>query len=244
MPPVAELDLSNTHRLVPTEYRPGKVFREVANEAEAGDADLIASATCLPQQQHSTCLAGISHRELIYGVPNAEIVRNAFRFAGDGGRFHDRTRGAWYAADDEKVAIHEVAYHLVRRLKTSRGIQVNNANFLYDDWQADFHADFYRLDSNRKFARYLRPEPVPECYAAGQELARSILFRGGNGIVYPSVRFEPSVRLDVGLCIACFRPALVYRPRLTETYVLTVTLEPSGDYRVLHKRRRESRRID
>jgi hypothetical protein len=232
MPPVAELDISNTHRLVPTEYRPGKVFREVANEAEAKDADLIASATGLPQQQHSTGLAGISHRELVYGVPNSEIVRNAFRFPGDGGRFHDRTRGAWYAADDENVAIHEVAYHLVRRLKTSRGIQVSNADFPYDDWQADFHADFYRLDSTRKYARYLQPELVPECYAAGQELARRILLNGGNGIVYPSVRFPD------GVCVACFRPALVYRPRLTGTYVLTITLEPSGGHRVLQKKRK------
>ena len=59
----------------------------------------------------------------------------------------------------------------------------------------------------QKYARYLLPEPVPQCYAAGQELARSILLKGGNGILYPSVRFED------GLCIACFRPVLVYRVR-------------------------------
>ncbi len=231
-PPVVEFDLRNSHRLVPTEHRPKAAFREVANEVEANDADLIASGTGLPRQQNSAGLAGISHRELVYGVPNSEIVRNTFRFAGDGGRFHDRARGAWYAAHHENVSINEVAYHLVERLKASRGIQVSKADFFYDDWQADFHADFYRLDSTKKYARYLLPELVPQCYVAERELAHSILLKRGNGIIYPSVRFED------GLCIACFRPALVYRPRLTDTYILTITLEPSGGYQVLHKRRK------
>ena len=234
MPPAVEFDLRNSHRLVPAEYRPNTAFREVANEVEANDADLIASGTGLPQQQNSVGLAGISHRELVYGVPNSEIVRNAFRFAGEGGRFHDRTRGAWYAADHENVSINEVTYHLVKRLKTSRGIQVSKVDFPYDDWQADFHADFYRLDSAKKNAKYLLPEPVPQCYAAGQEMAHSILLKGGNGIIYPSVRFKD------GFCIACFRPALVYRPRLTDTYILTITLEPSGGYKVLHKKQKQS----
>lgn len=204
----------------------------MADEAEANDADLIASGTGLPQQQNPAGMAGISHRELVYGVPNSEKVRNAFRFAGDGGQFQDRTRGAWYAADHENVSINEVASHLVKRLKTSRGIQVSKVDFLYDNWQADFHADFYRLESAKKYATYLLPEPVPQCYAAGQELARSILSHKGNGIVYPSVRFED------GLCIACFRPALVYPPRLTDTYTLTITLDSTGSYQVLHKRRK------
>jgi hypothetical protein len=232
MPAVVEFDLRNSHRLIPTEFRSKTAFREVANEVEADDADLIASATGLPQQQNSAGLAGIPHRELVYGVPNSEIVRNAFRFAGDGGRFHDRARGAWYAADHENASINEAACHLVTRLKTLRGIQVSKIDFLYDDWQADFHADFYCLDSTRRYAKYLLPEPVPQCYARGQELARSILLKGGNGILYPSVHFEG------GLCIACFRPALVYRPRLKDTYILTITLESSGGYQVFHTKRK------
>ena len=62
---------------------------------------------------------------------------------------------------------------------------------------------------------------MPECYAVGQELAHSILLKGGNGIIYPSVRFKG------GLCIACFRPALVFRPRLTTTHKVQLTV--NGD---------------
>ena len=232
MPAVVEFDLRSSHRLIPTEFRLKTAFREVANEVEADDADLIASATGLSQQQNSAGLRGISHRELVYGVPNVDIVRNSFRFAGDGGRFRDRARGAWYAADHENVSINEVAYHLVTRLNTSRGIQVSKVDFLYDDWQAGFHADFYCLDSTTRYAKHLLPEPVPRCYAAGQELARSILLKGGNGILYPSVHFMDS------LCIACFRPALVYRPRLKDFYILTIALESSGGYQVFHARRK------
>jgi hypothetical protein len=43
-------------------------------------------------------------------------------------------------------------------------------------------------------------------------LARQLLAEKSNGILYPSVRHKG------GLCMACFRPALVYQPRRTERY--------------------------
>ncbi len=225
MPSVRTFDLDDTHRLVPTTYRPKDVFREVVEGHDVEDFDTIVSATTLPRHQGATGGSGVSQRELVYGIPNSGIVRNTFEFAGDGGRFHDRNRGAWYACNFMEASIAEVTYHLVKRLKTDREIQAISQKFQYDDWQADFHAEFYQINATRKFAQYLEPEPVPECYAAGQALARSILLKGGNGIVYPSVRFG-----EGGICIACFRPALVYRPRLTDSYTLTVTLESSGAY--------------
>ncbi len=57
------------------------------------------------------------------------------------------------------------------------------------------------------FARYLLPEPIPACYARPQRLAERLLTRKSNGIVYPSVR-HPG-----GICLAVFRPALVYNVR-------------------------------
>lgn len=233
IPPVVRFNLDNTHRLVPSEHRPKDTFREVSANLDVDVLDRIASGTALPRHQGTTGGSGISHRELVYGIPNAAIVRNTFEFAGDGARFHDRSRGAWYAANHEDVSIAEVSYHLVERLRTSRGIGVKRQEYRYDDWQADFDADFYRIDSSRKYAKYLQPEPVPECYAEGQALARTILLKGGNGIVYPSVRLG-----EGGICIACFRPALIYRPRLTNTYTLTITLEANGGYEVRHAQRK------
>lgn len=65
----------------------------------------------------------------------------------------------------------------------------------------------------------------------GRSWRNSILLKRGNGIIYPSVRFED------GLCIARFRPALVFRPRLTGTYILTITLQRSDGYQALYKKR-------
>jgi hypothetical protein len=233
IPPIENFTFRDWHRLVPAEFRPKNVFREVATSEQAEDWELLASATGSSPQQYSTGASGISHRELVYGIPNAEMVRNAFRHPGKGARFHDSTRGAWYAANHEQVSVQEVGYHLVRRLKTARGIQVQQVGFQYHDWQADFHADFYHLTTAKKYAKYLQPEPIPQCYAAGQELARTLLLKGGNGIVYPSVRFG-----EGSLCVACFRPALVYRPRLTDTYTLMVTVESNGGYQVTFKKQK------
>jgi hypothetical protein len=54
------------------------------------------------------------------------------------------------------------------------------------------------------FQQYLRGEPIPECYAESQQLARELLDAQSNGILYPSVRQAR------GACLVCFRPALVY----------------------------------
>ena len=45
-----------------------------------------------------------------------------------------------------------------------------------------------------------------KCYAAGQELARNLLLKGGNGIVYPSVRFG-----EGGICVMRFADKVISR---------------------------------
>ena len=121
----------------------------------------------------------------------------------------------------------------MKRLKTDREIQAIRQKFPYDDWQADFHAEFYQIDATRKFAEYSESRSrLQSAMPQGRSLPRSILLKGGNGIVYPSVRFG-----EGGMCIACFRPALVYRPLLTDSYTLTVALESSGAYDVRHTRK-------
>jgi RES domain len=97
----------------------------------------------------------------------------------------------------------------------------------YDDWLADFQADFHVLDPPEDFSKFLQPEPVPQCYAASQALARRLLQEGSNGLVYPCVRYEGAQ------CIACFRPALVYNPHSSERLEIRLTANKTGyDYRV------------
>ena len=157
-------------------------------------------------------LPGISVRELVYGVRYASIVNAAFTHKNPAGsRFNDGTRGAWYAGIERATSIAEVAYH--------RGRQLANINWreeersTYDDYLADFSTEFHDLRSADResaapqFRKFLKPDPVPECYAESQQLASKLLASRSNGLIYPSVR-NPG-----GTCVACFRPALVYNVR-------------------------------
>jgi RES domain len=78
-------------------------------------------------------------------------------------------------------------------------------------WESSFlEAEFIILPGFATFDERkacLQPDLVPQCYAAGQALAGSLLSIGSNGIPYPSVRGSGET------CIACFRPALVNNPR-------------------------------
>jgi len=211
------------HRLISSKYSSsGTVLEDVAHS----DADL-ATATALDAATNDRVLgetrglAGISPFELVYGFPNAHIIRAAFLHPNKAGgsRFNDATRGAWYAADEVQTCIAEVSYHRARRLNDiidpdEPGQVPQSDTATYDDWQADFHAEFHVLDPAACFPECLQPEPVPQCYQAPQALARLLLSQQSNGIVYPSVRREDA------RCLACFRPPLVYSPRRDKRYEL------------------------
>ena len=155
---------------------------------------------------------GIGPNELLFGVPQAQIVNAAFCHSSPyGGRFHKPQRGAWYAAFDLETAIAEVSFHKRRFLQEA---QISGEHFFeYVDFLADFSGEFHHLDTH-EFESCLQPGPVPQCYAAPQELAASLLYAGSNGIVYPSVRRSP------GTCLACFRPALLFHVRRSRSYSL------------------------
>lgn len=149
---------------------------------------------------------GVSVFELLYDVPYARIVNAAFLHpAPMGARFSSGDRGAWYAGVERTTAMAEVAAHKLRQLEDVDWPEEEVA--AYDDYLADFEAEFHDLTGRGKFKKYLTAEPVPECYAAPQALALELLSEGSNGVVYPSVRAKG------GKCVACFRPALVYHVR-------------------------------
>jgi RES domain-containing protein len=203
------------HRLISSRYsETGNVLEEVAgDETMLADAARVDAATNERIQGELYGLSGISHFELVYGIPNAPIIRAAFLHPGPfGSRFNDTTRGAWYAAKKVETSIAEVAYHKSKRLSeiVVPGFPQERPNeevTTYDYWQADFHSRFHLLEPVEEYTHCLQPEPVPQCYTPSQLLARHLLAQQSNGILYPSVRHRG------GTCLACFRPALVYQPR-------------------------------
>jgi RES domain-containing protein len=208
------------HRLIPSRYsETGTVLQEVAgNDAMLADAARLDAATNERIHGELYGLSGISHFELVYGIPNAHIIRAAFLHPGPfGSRFNDTTRGAWYAAKKVDTSIAEVAYHKSKRLSEMIVPELpqerpNEEVSTYDDWEADFQGSFHTLQPPEEYKDYLRPEPVPQCYLPSQLLARQLLAQQSNGIHYPSVRHKG------GACLACFRPALVHQPRQAERY--------------------------
>ena len=220
----------NAHRLLPSRYsETGTVLSDLSDNAkEIEELVLLDGATNDRVQSEERGSIGISTFELVYAIPNAHIVNAAYTHPNESGsRFNDNTRGAWYGADRQKASIAEVVYHKSRRLGE---IIVLDEPFqrprrdvsTYDDWLADFQADFSVLDPPEEFSKILAPEPVPKCYAASQALARHLLRQGSNGIVYPSVRRSGAD------CVVCFRPALVYSPTRSVRLEITLTSVEAG----------------
>ena len=218
------------HRLIPSLYSDNEtVLSDIAdNDAMLEDMVLLDGVTNDRIQGEQRGLAGIGIHELVYGIPNARIVNAAFTHTHESGsRFNDSTRGAWYAADELNTSVAEVAYHKARRLAEIvvpelPGEQPDLEITTYDDWLADFRAEFHVLRPREKFAEFLQPEPVPQCYAKSQTLANSLLNAASNGVVYESVRRPRH------LCLVCFRPALVYDPRRGASLELTLKASGSG----------------
>jgi RES domain-containing protein len=225
-PPLHEFDLDGMHRLISSRFSGGEsVLAEIADDDEMlGDLLLLDGASNDRIQGEQQGLSGISSFELVYGFLNAQIIRAAFLHASPfGSRFNSATRGAWYASVKLETSLAEVTYHKARNLAEIVVPEMphqrpDEESSQYDDWLADFHAAFHHLNPAEEFAECLLAEPVPSCYSASQHMARELLEQRSNGIVYPSVRHKN------GRCLVCFRPPLVYQPRLDARYEIRLKL--------------------
>jgi len=202
-PKVTTVREDDTHRLIPSGCSDQSVLERLAEDAEelsylleldsATDGRLLGEANLLP---------GISVHELLFGVPYAHIVNAAFcRAHPAGSRFNGPERGAWYAAFALQTAGIEVAYHKSQELQEINWREPET--FTFDDYLADFRADFHDIRGDAAYSKCLDPKS----YRSSQNLARNLLASGSSGVVYPSVRHAN------GTCLVCFRPALVTNVR-------------------------------
>lgn len=207
----------DTHRLIPSKYseRGESVLTRIAEDGDdlqkIFDLDNATNNRLLAE---NSLLPGIGIHELVFGVPYYRIVNAAFCHAHPlGSRFNGPDRGAWYAAFEIETAQAEVAYH--------KWLELVEVNWLteavtYDDYLADFSAEFHDIRGPGDFGPYLSPDS----YVESQGLAQQLLEAGSLGAVYPSVR-----RPD-GTCLVCLRPALVTNVRKSSTYSFQWTGEP------------------
>jgi RES domain-containing protein len=210
-----QFERAGTHRLIPAKYGAASVLESLPLPPRVlSDLSELDAATNERKIAENGGNPAIGLGELLFGVPEADIVNAAFTHPGPfGGRFNGPRRGAWYAGVEIETSVAEVAFHKRRFLAEGR-IKGKHI-FDYIDFLADFSSLFHTLDV-RERKDCLKPDPIPQCYEASQALANKLLFEGSNGIVYRSVR-QPS-----GTCIACFRPALVFHPRRERQHQLGV----------------------
>jgi hypothetical protein len=217
-PPRRRLERRDTHRLIPSKYsddigRGGasagdSVLVAIADDdahlAEIFDLDGATNDRLLAENDR---LPGIGVHELVFGVPHYRIVNAAFTHAHPlGSRFNGPDRGAWYAAFAVATAQAEVAWH--KSVELAEVGWREQESVTYDDYLADFTAEFHDLRAARGFAACL----ALDSYVASQVLAERLLAAGALGVVHPSVRHKD------GTCLACFRPALVNNVRKHARY--------------------------
>jgi hypothetical protein len=205
LPRTVEIKQDDTHRLIPSRYidKGETILARLTEDPEdlnklfelegATNDRLLGEAGLLP---------GITVRELVFGLSYSHVVNAAFAHTSPlGNRFNGPERGAWYAGFSRKTSELGVAYHRSQELKEVRWAE--REVFTYVDFLADFRGEFHDLRGATPFGNCLDPSS----YKASQRLAGELLEAGSAGVVYPSARHAG------GVCIGCFRPALVNNVR-------------------------------
>jgi hypothetical protein len=213
LPPVALVREFDTHRLVLSRHLPqGDSVLVAVSDDDAHlqaifELDTATNDRLLAGQQ---LLPGIGVEELVFAVPHAAIINAAFCHPHPlGSRFNGPSRGAWYAALALETSQAEVGFHKSVQLAEIGRFE---DTVTYDDYMADFRADFHDL---RSAPPRMRTVLDPDTYVESQALAERLLHADALGVIYPSVRHAG------GTCVACFRPALVTNVRRAKTYRFT-----------------------
>lgn len=210
-PKVTLVRQDDTHRLIPSRFSDERgLTRLVGNSQDLEEVMELERATDDRVAAEENLLPGISVHELLFGVPNADVVNAAFAYAHPAGsRFNGPDRGAWYAAFELETAQAEMAFHKAQELLEISWREPET--FVLTEYLADLRSDFHDMPRDRNYSDCLDAKS----YASSQKLARELLAVGSVGIVYPSVR-RPT-----GTCIVCFRPALVTNVRRGARVTLT-----------------------
>ena len=117
LPPLTEIRLHDTHRLIPSRYPPIGILDAVAAPE---DLELMFALEGWTNDRISAEL-GLIHAipkdEWVIGKPQATVIMAAFCHPKPGGgRFNGENRGAWYAAFDLDTAHAEAIYHRTKEL--------------------------------------------------------------------------------------------------------------------------------
>ncbi|HWY14380.1 MAG TPA: RES family NAD+ phosphorylase [Rhizomicrobium sp.] len=199
--PVIRDAFPHTIRLVTSARLRDSVLKALVDSRdELSELEEIESATSarLIAQHHG--IEGIPAGQLIHGVRHEAFINASFAYAkpGELNRFNGPDRGAWYAALDVETCLAEVTFHMTGFLERAGDY---NAVVDYAELHASLAGEYLDLRAAGDHP-CLNPDPAIG-YKLGNVLARAVLARGINGIIYPSVRHSG------GTCFAVLWPHAV-----------------------------------
>ncbi|MCY4287082.1 MAG: RES family NAD+ phosphorylase [Aestuariivita sp.] len=211
-PAVARIRQLDTRWLIPSKYGDGgeSVLVRIADDDDhlrgIFDLDHATNDRLLAENDR---LPGIGVNELVFGVLYYRIINAAFSHAHPlGNRFNGPDHGAWHAGFGLETSQAEVAWDKSVELPE---IDWMEESITCDDYLADFGGEYHDIRGDATHKKCLDPNS----YVESQMLAETLLGEGASGIIYPSVRHKD------GVCLACFRPALVGNVRKSARYRFT-----------------------
>jgi len=191
-----QVDWADSRRIVSTIYPPVWLFEDIA---DPGDWELLANveAKTNPRVMDQLGALHLVPVERRIAGPGASYAMAPFCHASPSrpSRFSDGSFGVWYSGEVFEVALMETAYHFERFM---RATEEPAGDRQHRELVARVSGDLFVVDGGGSLA--------PDSWAAGQQLGREILAEGGNGVVYPSVRFPQ------GRACALFYPDLITLP--------------------------------
>ena len=149
--------------------------------------------------------------EWVHGRANSSIVLAAFlHVAPGGGRFNGPELGAWYASAEIRTAAAEVGHHL-RREAMARNVPTMHR--VFRSYMARLVGDFLDVRGEARLHD-------PASYAVSQPFGEGERAKGGDGLVFDSVRHKGGVNA------AAFRPSKILDVVQAAHFEITVQAEP------------------
>lgn len=185
-----------SHRIIRTIYPPIDIFEDIADPA---DWELLVAAEAklnprIRDQVGNLALVPVARR---VAGPTASIVMGAFTHVSRDrpGRLSDGSYGVWYCGDRFEVALAETAHHFERFMRATSE----------PPGEADYRelvAAVQGRVADASDAALLAPDD----WRPGQAFGRQVRDAGGDGVLYPSVRFP------AGKALALFWPDCITLP--------------------------------
>lgn len=198
-PPLVPVDWRPAYRIIRTIYPPVFLFEDIADPA---DWDLIASAEAKtnPRVRDQIGNLALVPADKRLSGPTASLAMAAFTHASTDrpGRFSDGSFGVWYCGDVFEVALMETVHHHERFMRRTAEPPGDSQ---FRELNARVAGRLHSLHG-AAFADCLDPDD----WSAGQGLGAALRAAGGEGVLYPSVRYP------AGNAAALFWPALIQLP--------------------------------